>query len=53
MKACPYRKDFYDKIGVLTDAALEKMKEWLAALESIIAIINQVFKEHPEYIKGM
>ncbi|KAL1934272.1 hypothetical protein VTP01DRAFT_6454 [Rhizomucor pusillus] len=53
MKACPYRKDFYEKIGVLTDAALEKMKEWLAALESIIAIINQVFKEHPEYIKGM
>ncbi|KAG2225289.1 hypothetical protein INT45_001513 [Circinella minor] len=53
MKACPYRKDFYQKIGVLTDTALEIMKTWLAALENIINIINAVFKEHPEYIKGM
>lgn len=53
MKACPYRKDFYQKIGVLTDAALEVMKTWLQALETILATINAVFKEHPEYIKGM
>ncbi|KAJ8657477.1 hypothetical protein O0I10_006779 [Lichtheimia ornata] len=53
MKACPYRKDFYQKIGVLTDAALEVMKAWLQALETILATINAVFKEHPEYIKGM
>lgn len=53
MKACPYRKDFYAKIGAVTDAALELMKNWLAALESIIAKINAVFAAHPEYIKGM
>ncbi|KAI8149139.1 glycolipid transfer protein domain-containing protein [Fennellomyces sp. T-0311] len=53
MKACPYRKDFYVKIGVLNDAALELMKNWLAALENIINIINAVFKENPAYIKGM
>ena len=53
MKACPYRKDFYTKIGVVTDAALDLMKEWLAALENIINIINTVFKENPAYIKGM
>ncbi|CDH49125.1 probable het-c2 protein [Lichtheimia corymbifera JMRC:FSU:9682] len=53
MKACPYRKDFYQKLGVLTDAALEVMKAWLQALEAILATINAVFKEHPEYIKGM
>ncbi|KAI9261680.1 glycolipid transfer protein domain-containing protein [Phascolomyces articulosus] len=53
MKACPYRKDFYEKIGVLTDIAIETMKTWLAALENIINIINSVFKDHPEYIKGM
>ncbi|KAI7881968.1 glycolipid transfer protein [Lichtheimia hyalospora FSU 10163] len=53
MKACPYRKDFYEKLGVLTDAALEVMKTWLQALETILATINAVFKEHPQYIKGM
>ncbi|KAJ8663362.1 hypothetical protein O0I10_000601 [Lichtheimia ornata] len=53
MKACPYRKDFYEKIGAVTDAALELMKSWLAALENIIAKINAVFAAHPEYIKGM
>lgn len=53
MKACPYRKDFYEKIGVTTDAASETMKSWLQALEAIIATINGVFQAHPEYIKGM
>ncbi|CDH52680.1 glycolipid transfer [Lichtheimia corymbifera JMRC:FSU:9682] len=53
MKACPYRKVFYEKIGAVTDEALELMKKWLAALENIIAKINAVFAAHPEYIKGM
>ncbi|KAI9322601.1 glycolipid transfer protein domain-containing protein [Dichotomocladium elegans] len=53
MKACPYRKDFYCKIGVVNDEALDTMKAWLQALEAIIAIINAVFEAHPEYIKGM
>ncbi|KAL7308564.1 hypothetical protein PS15m_011752 [Mucor circinelloides] len=53
MKACPYRKDFYEKIGVLTDAALAQMKQWVEALENIISIIQGVFKANPAYIKGM
>ncbi|KAF1806731.1 glycolipid transfer protein domain-containing protein [Mucor lusitanicus] len=53
MKACPYRKDFYEKIGVLTDAALAQMKQWVDALENIIRIIQDVFKANPAYIKGM
>ncbi|KAK4520808.1 uncharacterized protein ATC70_006688 [Mucor velutinosus] len=53
MKACPYRKDFYEKIGVLSDAALAQMKQWVDALENIIRIIQDVFKANPAYIKGM
>lgn len=53
MKACPYRKDFYEKIGVVTDAALAQMKQWVEALENIINIIQSIFKANPAYIKGM
>jgi hypothetical protein len=53
MKACPYRKDFYEKLGCLTDAGIAQMKEWLAALQNIISIIQAVFTANPAYIKGM
>ncbi|KAG0744024.1 hypothetical protein G6F57_007648 [Rhizopus arrhizus] len=53
MKACPYRKDFYEKIGVLTEDGLAQMRAWLEALENIISIIQNVFKANPAYIKGM
>lgn len=53
MKACPYRKDFYEKIGAVNDAAIAQMKAWLEALENIISIIQNVFKANPAYIKGM
>lgn len=53
MKACPYRKDFYEKIGVVNEAAFAQMKSWLEALENIIRIIQEVFKTNPAYIKGM
>jgi hypothetical protein len=53
MKACPYRKDFYEKIGVLNDAALAQMKQWVEALENIIQIIQGIFTANPAYIKGM
>ncbi|KAI7905279.1 glycolipid transfer protein domain-containing protein [Cokeromyces recurvatus] len=53
MKACPYRKTFYEKIGVVSDATLDQMKHWLEALETIICIIQNEFKENPQYIKGM
>ena len=35
MKACPYRKDFYEKIG----GDEKTREEWLAALERQVAII--------------
>ncbi|KAI9474264.1 MAG: glycolipid transfer protein domain-containing protein, partial [Benjaminiella poitrasii] len=53
MKACPYRKAFYEKIGVVADSALVQMKQWLDALENIIRIIQGVFQANPAYIKGM
>ncbi|KAG1055235.1 hypothetical protein G6F46_002155 [Rhizopus delemar] len=53
MKACPYRKDFYEKIGVLDEDGLAQMRAWLEALENIISIIQNVFKANPAYIKGM
>jgi hypothetical protein len=53
MKACPYRDDFYKKIGVINDAAIAQMKQWLDALENIISIIQKVFEANPAYIKGM
>ncbi|CAO3653084.1 unnamed protein product [Cunninghamella blakesleeana] len=53
MKACPYRKDFYLKIGVNTDEDRELMNQWLGALEVIIKTVQDLFVAHPEYIKGM
>lgn len=53
MKACPYRKDFYEKLGVTTDAALDQMKSWLEALENIIKIIQDVLSANPAVIKGL
>ncbi|CAO3693503.1 unnamed protein product [Rhizopus stolonifer] len=53
MKACPYRKDFYQKLEVSDEADLAQMKAWLHALENIISTIQNVFKANPAYIKGM
>ncbi|CAO3587283.1 unnamed protein product [Absidia cylindrospora] len=53
MKACPYRKAFYEKINVTNDESLAVMSGWLGALEAIIATAQAVFVAHPEYIKGM
>lgn len=51
MKACPYRKDFYAKLGTpdQVDAQLEK---WLAALEKIVARIES-FYASGNYGKGL
>ncbi|KAI9281885.1 glycolipid transfer protein domain-containing protein [Sporodiniella umbellata] len=53
MKACPYRKDFYEKIGATDEAGLSQMREWLEALEKVISIIQNNFSSNPAYIKGM
>ncbi|CAO3649916.1 unnamed protein product [Mucor hiemalis] len=53
MKACPYRVDFYEKLGVTSDAAKAQMTKWVEALENIIRIIQGVFNANPAYTKGM
>ncbi|OZJ04271.1 hypothetical protein BZG36_02479 [Bifiguratus adelaidae] len=52
MKACPYRKDFYEKLGGSNDETVTKMNAWLTALEGHVATLNRLFDvEHPEYSK--
>ncbi|KAK4158051.1 hypothetical protein C8A00DRAFT_28952 [Chaetomidium leptoderma] len=40
MGACPYRKDFYAKLGADEEKVKEEMREYLAALDKIVAIIK-------------
>lgn len=51
MNACPWRKDFYEQIGVQDEASLQLMRGWLEALLDIIDKLNKVFKAHPAYLK--
>ncbi|KAI8577951.1 hypothetical protein K450DRAFT_249189 [Umbelopsis ramanniana AG] len=53
MKACPYRKDFLEKLGGDNETTKQQMTVWLSALENIVARNNALFQSHPEYIKGM
>lgn len=46
MKACPYRKDFYAKLGDPQDVVEAELEKWLAALEKIIAQLEAF------YVKG-
>jgi hypothetical protein len=52
MKACPYRKDFYDKLGNVHSKVIEQLKVWLTALEEIVVIIEQ-FLSSGNYAKGL
>jgi len=36
LKACPYRKDFYEKLGQDQTKVHEQMEAWLGALEKIV-----------------
>ncbi|EKD21582.1 uncharacterized protein L3040_004808 [Drepanopeziza brunnea f. sp. 'multigermtubi'] len=40
MSACPYRKDFYAKLGEDPDKVAEELRVWLASLEQILAILK-------------
>jgi hypothetical protein len=40
MKACPYREDFYKKLGEDQEKVLLQLREWLEALEKIVLILN-------------
>ncbi|KAK3943300.1 glycolipid transfer protein [Diplogelasinospora grovesii] len=41
MSACPYRKDFYIKLGEDPEKVDAELKEYLAALENIVAILKE------------
>ena len=43
MKACPYRKDFYSKLGAPQDRVDEQMQSWLAALEKIVTHMKSFY----------
>ena len=40
MSACPYRKDFYAKLGADQDKVNAQLKEYLASLENIVNILK-------------
>ena len=44
MKACPYRKDFYAKLGENQEKVVAQLKEWLEAFEKIVAVIVEFYK---------
>ncbi|CAO3622676.1 unnamed protein product [Mucor hiemalis] len=51
MNACPWRKDFYEQIGIQNEESIQLMRGWLEALLSLIDRLNKVFEEHPPYLK--
>lgn len=40
MGACPYRKDFYTKLGDDQDKVTSELRVYLAALEKIVGILK-------------
>ncbi|KAH8912433.1 glycolipid transfer protein [Coniochaeta sp. PMI_546] len=40
MSACPYRKDFYAKLGSDLDKVMEQLRVYLAALDKIVGILK-------------
>ena len=52
MKACPYRKDFFEKLGADQTKVAEQLKTWLKALENIVQIILDFFTSG-NYGKGL
>ncbi|KAI8367973.1 glycolipid transfer protein domain-containing protein [Choanephora cucurbitarum] len=51
MNACPWRKDFYHRIGVQTTESEKRMQQWLIALKHLLNRLDQQFQLHPEYTK--
>ena len=40
MSACPYRADFYTKLGATPELVISALTPYLAALEKIVAILK-------------
>ncbi|KAJ6257043.1 hypothetical protein Dda_7927 [Drechslerella dactyloides] len=47
LKATPYRKDFYEKIGA-KDATDTRLTGWLEGLERIVGIMQKYYADHPD-----
>jgi len=45
MKSCPYRKDFYEKLGGDSPRVRDQMEEWLSSLEKIVNTVDEFYKE--------
>lgn len=52
MKACPYRKDFFAKLGSPPERVDEELHKWLDALEKIVKQL-QDFYVQGNYSKGL
>lgn len=50
MNACPWRKDFYQRIGIQDESSIAQMREWLTALLDIIGQLDAHFEQHPAYL---
>jgi hypothetical protein len=44
MKACPYRADFYTKLGSPPEAVNEALAKWLTALDAIVSRMQGFYK---------
>ncbi|KIJ33201.1 hypothetical protein M422DRAFT_52535 [Sphaerobolus stellatus SS14] len=45
MKACPYRKDFYAKLGSPPERVQEEFEKWLTALDKILKRLNAFYEK--------
>jgi hypothetical protein len=45
MKACPYRKDFYEKLGSPPEKVQEQGKKWLDGLDIIVKKMKALYEE--------
>lgn len=52
MKACPYRKDFYEKLGGDPTTVEIELGDWLSALEKQVLQVQEFMKQH-NYDKGL
>ncbi|PKY37522.1 glycolipid transfer protein [Rhizophagus irregularis] len=45
MKACPYRKDFFEKLGDDQEKVKQQYEEWLLAFEKVVQRLNNFYTE--------
>ncbi|RGB21618.1 glycolipid transfer protein domain-containing protein [Rhizophagus diaphanus] len=45
MKACPYRKEFFEKLGEDQEKVKQQYEEWLLAFEKVVKRLNNFYTE--------